>query len=66
MATMKKSDILALRAAIPPLASAIKVGGQEDEPIRLTIDIYPEELDLMQRLMHLRGTELFMTLQPAE
>jgi hypothetical protein len=63
---MATTEPIAVRAAIPPLASAIKVGGQEDEPVRLTIDIYPEEADLVQRLMHLRGSELFLTLQPAE
>jgi len=62
---MKPKDPLAFRAAIPPLASAIKVGGQESEPIRLTLDIYPDELDTVQRLMHLRGAELFVTLQEA-
>ena len=62
---MIKKDPLALRAAIPPLASAIKVGGQEGEPVRITIDLYPEELDTVQRLMQLRGEELFITLQRA-
>lgn len=60
-----KPTPLALRAAIPPLASAIKVGGQESEPIRLILDIYPDELDTVQRLMNLRGAELFVTLQEA-
>lgn len=62
---MTMKDPLALRVAIPPLASAIKVGGQEGEPVRITIDLYPEELDTVQRLMQLRGEELFITLQRA-
>ena len=60
-----KPDPLAFRAAIPPLSSAIKVGGEEGEPIRLTLDVYPEDLADLQKLLKLRGTELFVTLQEA-
>lgn len=57
---------LALRAAIPPLASAIKIGGQEGEPVRLILDIYPEQSDTVQRLLALRGQELIVVLQEAK
>ncbi len=57
---------LALRAAIPPLASAIKIGGQEGEPVRITLDVYPDEFDAVQRLLALRGEELIVVFQEAE
>lgn len=61
---MTKQTPLAFRAAIPRLASAIKVGGEEGEPVRITLDLYPEGTDI-QQLMNLRGSELFITLQEA-
>lgn len=59
---MTKQSPLAFRAAIPRLASAIKVGGEEGEPIRITLDLYPEGTDI-QKIMDLRGEELFVTMQ---
>lgn len=60
---MAKPEPLALRAVIAPIATALKTGGQEGEAIRLTLDLYPEELDAIQRLMQLRGSELIVVLQ---
>lgn len=56
-----KTEPLALRAVIAPIATAIRAGGQEGDAIRLTLDIY-EEPEVMQRLMELRGQELDIVL----
>jgi hypothetical protein len=56
-----KTEPLALRAVIAPIATAIRAGGQEGEAIRLTLDIY-EEPEVIQRLMQLRGQELDIVL----
>lgn len=61
---MPKTDALALRAVIAPIATAIRAGGQEGEAIRLTLDVY-EEPEVMQRLMELRGQEIMVVLQQA-
>jgi hypothetical protein len=39
----KKTESLALRAAIPSTESAIKVHGDEGEGARITLDVYFEE-----------------------
>jgi hypothetical protein len=59
-----RSEPLALRAVIAPIATAIRAGGQQGEAIRLTLDIY-EEPEVMQRLMELRGNELMLVIQEA-
>jgi hypothetical protein len=59
-----KTEPLALRAVIAPIATAIRAGGQQGEAIRLTLDIY-EEPEVMQRLMELRGNELMLVIQEA-
>ena len=59
-----KTEPLALRAVIAPIATAIRAGGQQGEAIRLTLDIY-EEPEVMQRLMELRGNELMLVTQEA-
>ncbi len=56
-----KTEPLALRAVIAPIATAIRAGGQEGEAIQLTLDIY-EEPEVIQRLMQLRGQELDIVL----
>jgi hypothetical protein len=58
---MPKPEPLALHAVISPIATAIRAGGQEGEAIRLTFDVY-EEPHVMQKLMELRGQELFVVL----
>ncbi len=59
-----KTEPLALRAVIAPIATAIRAGGQQGEAIRLTLDIY-EEPEVIQRLMELRGNELMLVIQEA-
>ncbi len=56
-----KTEPLALRAVIAPIATAIRAGGQEGEAIRLTLDIY-EEPEVIHWLMQLRGQELDIVL----
>jgi hypothetical protein len=59
-----KTEPLALRAVIAPIATAIRAGVQQGEAIRLTLVIY-EEPEVMQRLMELRGNELMLVIQEA-
>ncbi|MDP9368568.1 MAG: hypothetical protein M3Q03_09895 [Chloroflexota bacterium] len=60
---MSKLEPLALKAAIPTTESAIKIHGGEGEGARITLDIYPEELDQLKELFELRGKELIVVLQ---
>lgn len=59
----KQPEPLALRAAIPSTESAIKIHGGQGEGARITIDVYPEELEQIARLAELRGKELIIVFQ---
>jgi hypothetical protein len=56
---------LAIRAAIPTSESAIKVHGDEVGSARIILDIYPEDLDQLQKLFKFRGRELMVVIQEA-
>ena len=54
---------LAIRAAIPTTESAIKVRGDEAGSARIILDIYPKDLDQLQKLFKFRGRELKVVIQ---
>jgi hypothetical protein len=56
------SEPLALRATIPATESAIKVGGGAGDSARIALDLFPEDLDQLQRLFTLRGKRLYVVL----
>ncbi len=58
-----KPEPLALRAAIPTTEGAIKVHGDESGSARITLDIYPEDLDQLQKLFNFRGRALILVIQ---
>lgn len=53
---------IAFRAVISPIPMAIRVPGQNDECVRLSLDVYPQDEDQLPALMDLRGAELFIVL----
>lgn len=53
---------IAFHAVISPKPSAIAIPGQDDECVRITLDLYPQDEEQVQRLMGLRGRELFVVL----
>jgi hypothetical protein len=55
------NEPLAMTGVIAPIATAIRAGGQQGEPIRPTLDIYEEE-EVVRRLMELRGKEFKIVL----
>jgi hypothetical protein len=62
---MSKPEPLAIRAAIPTTESAIRIHGDEAGSARILLDIYPEDLDQLQKLFQFRGRELVLVIQEA-
>ena len=54
---------LALRAVIPTTESAIKIHGDEKGSARITLDLYPDDLDQLKELFKFRGCNLLVVLQ---
>lgn len=52
------------RAAIPTSASAIRIDGEEQGPVRITLDAYLTGVQI-QELLALRGVEITVSLRAA-
>lgn len=53
-------------AVIAPTSASIKAGGLAGEPLKLTLDIYPENSQQILDILDLRGKELFVVLGTIE
>lgn len=54
------------RVCIAPTSAAIRVGGQAGEPLKLSLDIYPDNPEQIQDLLRLRGKELVIVFATVE
>jgi hypothetical protein len=53
-------------AVIALTSAAIRAGGLAGEPLKLTLDIYPDSAQQIQDIFELRGKELFIVLGTIE
>jgi hypothetical protein len=59
-------DEIQMIASLPPIQSALNIGGDENDSSRIKLDVPGSEIAEVVKLLHYRGKAFKVTIEPIE